>query len=1485
MSIPVRLMPTVAATVIVVAAVIVGAVPADAQSFTRLGLGAGGGTTSSHRISADGKVVVGYRQRATGDTSRRYFWWSEQTGYRTLALPSGFENPTASGSIGVSGDGSVVAGSVHRIEFDVNKSSYELVRWTEAGGGFSQTIIPTPGNSEAFAYDYDVSVDGSTIVGVYDAIPNWEGNTSRFLPARWVNGIGETLDVGSQFYGNALAASANGDIVVGYVGNRAARWTGAGLEVIGPDNTGNITRVRAVAVDASGLIVAVASLLSTNESGSFSATGLWTPDGYVDLPDVPGAPNALSGDGSVIATGTGLWTADGGFQTLRDLLENAGLGEHVAGFADNQIYIRDMAADGRTILGTITQGRTLEPFVAYLGPLVDDIVVNMTGDEPNVSSGNERCDADANEPGDQCTLRAAIETANARAGRDSVSFNIEMPGPHTISFGASSPAITEPILIDASTQPGYNNSPVVTVTGTGNNGFLLEVGESTLRGLAIGGFAGAGVHITGPGGNRVESSHIGVSADGTTPLPNGTGIVIEDSPDNVIGGEPTEETGKQRTAEVLLGNVISGNTGAGVLIHGGASMGNAVEGNRIGTDAAGLAAVPNGGAGVEISAAMENTIGGETDTAGEGAGNLISGNAGAGVVIAGADETAAGKNRVSGNMIGLDGTGDQMLSNEGSGVHVRANAEETIIGGDAESSRNVISGNGDVQIFIEDSEAHAPIASVVAGNYVGTNRTGLALIQNDGFGVIVGGDGFLDETGVPLMEIRNNLISGYPNELVLNGRSSGGANITGNRIGLLADNSVARDEKSGSGIVLLGASRSVIGEAGMGNTLAGLNIGLVIAADSVTVTGNRIGTDPTGTIARPNLVGIEIASGFFQNGTRILDNTGRRNLIGSLDELTPSDATANVISGNLIAGIRIGTEVRFGEGAGRTWKGQDRIALRPSTRTTSLPKQPAMSSSSGFQLAAADSNLVIANYIGVAKGGLGELGNALFAADLSGGVVIKQGRGNRVYGNIIGNNATGILLDGADHPVKGTEIDYNYIGISPRGDVEGTPKPNVSWGIVVLLATETKIGVPIEGQDRAITNVIAHNQGDGAIVYLRSTPSEAQLNTLFYRNQFRDNGLKGIAFVNTQSQGGDDIAGLPASPNLYLATVNSDEESASVYLNSPVTADLEIYISPACDPSGRGEGVFYAQTVATTAGATQRIFFTDPDDRAAAKKNHFLTATATMNGERTSEFSICTRIVDEDETSTEYVEPGQTGIIVAENGIQVEIQSSSVGKGTGESNEGNLFAARLEGAPTRGPFSGAAATSDDGTLVLPTVVSDNRYWTMTSDGLTDVVFKVCVDISDLPNANTPGQLVLAMREHPGMPWTPLTSTLDSVETQLCAEGIESFGEIGIAGDAAVNPVPVEPVAGEDLPTALDLRVYPTPAFNAVTLEVEMPDRETARIEVIDLTGRGVAMVFDGVVQPGVRRFDLPVGGLSAGVYLVRVSGRSFNVTRKLVVAH
>ena len=66
--------------------------------------------------------------------------------------------------------------------------------------------------------------------------------------------------------------------------------------------------------------------------------------------------------------------------------------------------------------------------------------VRFTGDQPDFSGSDGRCDTDSTPfNGLQCTLRAAIQQANATPGADTINFNIQSIGVMTISPASGLP--------------------------------------------------------------------------------------------------------------------------------------------------------------------------------------------------------------------------------------------------------------------------------------------------------------------------------------------------------------------------------------------------------------------------------------------------------------------------------------------------------------------------------------------------------------------------------------------------------------------------------------------------------------------------------------------------------------------------------------------------------------------------------------------------------------------------------------------------------------------------------------------------------------------------------------------------------------------------------------------------------------------------------------------------------------------------------------
>jgi parallel beta-helix repeat protein len=270
-------------------------------------------------------------------------------------------------------------------------------------------------------------------------------------------------------------------------------------------------------------------------------------------------------------------------------------------------------------------------------------VVNNNGNASDSSVGNGVCRTSGN----VCTLRAAIQEANATTALDTINFAIGT-GLQRITISSALPTITRPVIIDGWSQPGFSGAPLIELHGSNvsSDGIKLQGGGSTLRGLIVNNFGDDGIHITGSGGNVIEGCYVGTNADGSAPDGNDeTGIRIETA-NNRVGG-----------TQIAQRNVVSGNKGRGttgaIYVYGEAATGNIIQGNFIGLDATGMFAMGNEARGVALHNAPANFVGGLQP----GAGNLIAGNRATGVRMWG----EADGNYILANWIGVNRLGEMQV--------------------------------------------------------------------------------------------------------------------------------------------------------------------------------------------------------------------------------------------------------------------------------------------------------------------------------------------------------------------------------------------------------------------------------------------------------------------------------------------------------------------------------------------------------------------------------------------------------------------------------------------------------------------------------------------------------------------------------------------------------------------------------------------------------------------------------------------------------
>ena len=313
--------------------------------------------------------------------------------------------------------------------------------------------------------------------------------------------------------------------------------------------------------------------------------------------------------------------------------------------------------------------------------------VTSTGDAGDANEGDGACDIG----GGQCTLRAAIEEANAWPGHDTIHFDIPGSGPHTIRPGGDGLewiTSADGVTIDGYSQPGAR----VNTAPHGTNAVI----KIQIEGQGVGDSAPDGLELRSPG--------------------------------NVVRGLAIYDFRLQ------------------VRLVGGSSTDNVVVGNFLGTNAAATFVnnAGNSSSGVHIQQGARRNVIGTSSLADR---NLISGNAGKGIAI----YDISTDNVIRNNVIGLAPNGTSRLANRSHGIDLNVGASANIIGGSGARDGNVISGNGffgnpalvggegsGIEISHDRSSGVKTRDNQFIGNLIGTTADGSAgtsATRNAEFGI------------------------------------------------------------------------------------------------------------------------------------------------------------------------------------------------------------------------------------------------------------------------------------------------------------------------------------------------------------------------------------------------------------------------------------------------------------------------------------------------------------------------------------------------------------------------------------------------------------------------------------------------------------------------------------------------------------------------------------------------------------------------------
>ena len=249
-------------------------------------------------------------------------------------------------------------------------------------------------------------------------------------------------------------------------------------------------------------------------------------------------------------------------------------------------------------------------------------------------------------------------------------------------------------------------------------------------------------------------------------------------------------------------------------------------------------------------------------------------------------------NKVIGNYIGVGASGETSLGNYLRGIVIHYGAKGNIIGGSNPEERNVISGNHRAGIYIADSDSN-----VVLGNYIGTDISGTVAIGN-------GHGSFWTNPEDGRLYYNGGVVIDNGSGNVIGDSTSGGQNlISGNYYHGIYITKIGSANNTIRGNLI---GTDISGSSPLGNELAGVKI-------DTTAHDNIVSHDNTISFNGEDGVYIEgqLTQGNIVDGNAITDNTrdGIRveNVTDGSTELTDNTIKRNLVGIHVIGGVGLPT--------------------------------------------------------------------------------------------------------------------------------------------------------------------------------------------------------------------------------------------------------------------------------------------------------------------------------------------------------------------------------------------------------------------------------------------------------------------------------------------------------------------------------------------------------------------------------------------------
>ncbi len=627
-----------------------------------------------------------------------------------------------------------------------------------------------------------------------------------------------------------------------------------------------------------------------------------------------------------------------------------------------------------------------------------------------------------------------------------------------------------------------------------------------------------GILITDPGtsGNQLTGNDIGfIDGAPPSPDPNSYGIFIgSGAGGNTIGGTTSADR-----------NVIAGNSDSGIALY---SSDNTITGNYIGTGPGGTGAMGNS-TGVSLGDdAQHNVIGGS----GPGERNVISGNGWSGVNITG---SSARGNRVIGNYIGTNAAGTDGLGGQ-AGVQIGSGAQDNVIGGSSVGEANLISGNGQEGVRIQDSGTSY---NRVIGNRIGTNEAGTGAIPNNNHGVSIWFGAWANSVG-GWGPGEGNLISGNSQDGVnIWNQGTTHNRVINNYIGTNFDGSAPLpNAQNGVGIGSQAQYNSVAGNLISGNAAQGVSIGNPgdSGTSRNTLTENLIGTNAGGDAPLGNgNAGVNIWNA-DNNGIRegnVISGNGGHGV-----QISGPDSYENLMVGTFIGITADGTAALPNGGAGVS---VDQGAHDNSIGTGKAGGPPNVisgNSNAGVTIngAGTNGNRVDNNFIGTNPDASGPMPNN------NNGVDIRDGAyNNAIDSNIISGNANwGVSIQGGG--TTGNQLTNNNIGTGWWG---GDPVPNDVGVVIYSGAQDNTVGPG---------NLISFNTGGGVGFAVGGTSGNSVIGNMITMNDV--DGVGAVYGCNGNTIGGPNPGdGNVISGNAGPGILITDDSSGFVVMGNFIGTD------------------------------------------------------------------------------------------------------------------------------------------------------------------------------------------------------------------------------------------------------------------------------------------------------------------------------------------